>query len=98
MNENANDVDLAASSTRRSLRLATLTLMRWGAIGGQAAALLVVHFGFGYPVPLVEAFAVVGASVLLNIVLMTVRSARERLRQSAAPWILAFDLIQLSST
>ncbi len=93
---NENQVDLAALSTRRRLRLATLTLMRWGAIGGQAAALLVVHFGFGYPVPLLEAFVVVGASVLLNIVLMTVRPAQERLRQGAAARLLAFDLVQLS--
>ena len=93
---NANEVDLAALSRRRRLRLATLTLIRWGAIGGQAAALLVVHFGFGYPVPLLATFAVVGASVLLNIVLMTVRPAQERLRQGAAAGLLAFDLVQLA--
>ena len=96
MNEKANEVDLAALSNRGRPRLATLTLMRWGAIGGQAAALLVVHFGFGYPVPLLEAFAAVGASVLLNIVLTTVRPAQERLRQGAVPWLLAFDLVQLA--
>ncbi len=96
MNDNANGIDLDARSIRRRPRLATLTLMRWGAIGGQAAALLVVHFGFGYPVPLPEAFAAVGASVLLNIVLMTVRSVQERLRQGAVPWLLAFDLVQLA--
>ena len=93
---NANEVDLAALSRRRRLRLATLTLIRWGAIGGQAAALLVVHFGFGYPVPLLATFAVVGASVLLNIVLTTVRPAQERLRQGAAAGLLAFDLVQLA--
>ncbi len=97
MNENANPTGLADLSRRRRLRLATLTLMRWGAIGGQAAALLIVHFGFGFPVPLPEAFAVVGASVLLNIVLMTVRPVQESLRQGAVSGLLAFDLVQLAA-
>ncbi len=96
MNENANPTGFANLSRRRRLRLATLTLMRWGAIGGQAAALLVVHFGFGFPVPLLEAFAVVGASVVLNIVLMTVRPVQESLRQGAVSRLLAFDLVQLA--
>ena len=96
MNENANRTGLADLSRWSRPRLATLTLMRWGAIGGQAATLLVVHFGFGFPVPLPEAFAVVGASVLLNIVLMTVRPVQESLRQGAVSGLLAFDLIQLA--
>ena len=96
MNRYANRTGLADLSRRSGPRLATLTLMRWGAIGGQAAALLVVHFGFGFPVPLPEAFAVVGASVLLNIVLMTVRPVQESLRQGAVSGLLAFDLVQLA--
>ena len=96
MNEHTNPTGLADLSRRRRLRLATLTLMRWGAIGGQAAALLVVHFGFGFPVPLLEAFAVVGASVVLNIVLMTVRPVRESLRQGTVSSLFAFDLVQLA--
>ena len=96
MNENANRIDLPGLARRRRLRLATLTLIRWGAIGGQAAALLVVHFGLGFPVPLAEAFAVVGASVLLNIVLMTVRPVQEGFRQAAVSRLLAFDLVQLA--
>ena len=96
MNQNANRTGLADLSRRSGPRLATLTLMRWGAIGGQAAALLIVHFGFGFPVPLPEAFAVVGASVLLNIVLMTVRPVQESLRQGAVSGLLAFDLVQLA--
>ena len=50
------------------VRLRTLTLIRWFAIVGQALALLVVHFGFGFPVPLAAAFAVVGASLMLNLI------------------------------
>ena len=96
MNGNANPTGFANLSRRRRLRLATLTLMRWGAIGGQAATLLVVHFGLGFPVPLLEAFAVVGASVVLNIVLMTVRPVQEGLRQGAVSRLLAFDLVQLA--
>ena len=53
------------------VRLRTLTLIRWVAIGGQVMALLVVHFGFGFPVPLAPAFSVVGASLLLNLIVMS---------------------------
>ena len=41
------------------------------AIAGQALALLVVHFGFGFDVPLGPAFAVVAASLLLNLIVLT---------------------------
>lgn len=96
MNENANRIGLPGLARRRRLRLATLTLIRWGAIGGQAAALLVVHFGFGFPVPLLEAFAVVGASAVLNIALMTLRPMQEGFRQGAVSRLLVFDLVQLA--
>ena len=44
-----------ASLNNDSVRLRTLTLIRWVAIVGQALTLLVVHFGFGFQVPLVSA-------------------------------------------
>ncbi len=87
--------DLATLSPQ-DLRLTTLISIRWGAVGGQAAALLAVHFGLGYPLPLVEAFATVAALAVVNIVLTATRPAQERLGQKAAAIQLAFDLIQLT--
>lgn len=79
------------------VRLRTLTLIRWVAIVGQALALLVVHFGFGFPVPLAAAFAVVGASLILNLIVMTGRPTPVRLGERAAAAFLAFDIMQLTA-
>lgn len=90
-------LDPGAPATTRGVRLATLILIRWGAIVGQAATLLVVHYGLGFPVPLTAGFAVVGASVLLNIGLTFVRPTRERLGGGASVSQLAFDIVQLTA-
>lgn len=79
------------------VRLRTLTLIRWVAIGGQLAALLVVHFGFGFPVPLAAAFSVVGASLLLNLIVMTGHPTPVRLGERGAAAFLAFDIMQLAA-
>lgn len=86
-----------APSANDPVRLRTLTLIRWVAIAGQALALLVVHFGFGFPVPLAEAFAVVGASLLLNLIVMTGHPTPVRLGERAAAAFLAFDIMQLTA-
>ena len=79
------------------VRLRTLTLIRWVAIGGQALALLVVHFGFGFPAPLAAAFSVVGASLLLNLIVMSGHPTPVRLGERAAAAFLAFDIMQLAA-
>lgn len=84
-------------SAADSVRLRTLTLIRWGAIGGQALALTIVHFGFGFSVPLAPAFAVIGASFLLNVIVMAVRPTAVRLGGSAATAFLAYDILQLAA-
>ena len=79
------------------VRLRTLTLIRWVAIGGQVLALLVVHFGFGFPVPLAPAFSVVGASLLLNLIVMSGHPTPVRLGERSAAAFLAFDIMQLAA-
>lgn len=86
-----------APAANDPVRLRTLTLIRWVAIAGQALALLVVHFGFGFPVPLAAAFAVVGASLLLNLIVMTGHPTPVRLGERAAAAFLAFDIMQLTA-
>lgn len=85
------------SAATDPVRLRTLTLIRWVAIGGQVLALLVVHFGFGFPVPLAAAFSVVGASLLLNLIVMSGRPTPVRLGERAAAAFLAFDIMQLAA-
>ena len=63
--ESASNITL----TQRRLKLDTLVRLRWLAVGGQTAALLVVHVGLGYELPAGPAFAMVALSAWLNIFL-----------------------------
>ena len=97
MFEDATDPDPSALATAHGVRLGTLVLIRWGAITGQAAALLVVHYGLGFPVVLSATFAAVGASVLLNLALTVAAPSRERLSEAASAALLGFDIVQLTA-
>ena len=80
-----------------TVRLRTLTLIRWVAVAGQALALMVVHYGFGFPVPLGASLAVVGMSLLLNIFVTVGRPTAVRLGERAAAAFLAYDILQLAA-
>lgn len=86
---------ISAESPSGRVRLQTLVLLRWIAIIGQLLALLFVHFGLGYRLPLLPALAVVAVSALLNIVLFVVYPTAKRLSEAGAAGYLAFDLLQL---
>ena len=77
------------------VRLRTLSAIRWVAIVGQAMALLVVNFGFGYPVPLLAGLTTLGISVVVNVWAAIGRRSPERLGDRAAAFYLAYDLLQL---
>ncbi|MEJ8474991.1 ActS/PrrB/RegB family redox-sensitive histidine kinase [Roseibium algae] len=85
-----------ATRPNRRLRLDTLVRLRWLAVGGQTAALLVVHVGFGYPLPVGPAFALVALSAWLNIILKIRSPASLRLSESAATLQLSYDILQMS--
>jgi two-component system sensor histidine kinase RegB len=85
----------AATMAGGRVRLRTLILIRWVAIAGQLVALLVVHFGLGYPVPLPATLAAVAVSVVVNIWATVGRRSPERLGDRAAAFYLAYDLLQL---
>jgi two-component system sensor histidine kinase RegB len=94
-----SDTTLIASNEpsgfgRISLR--TLVPIRWVAIAGQALTILIVHYGFGYRLPLAPALAVVAGSVLLNIVLILLRQAAVRLGERDAALCLGYDILQLA--
>jgi len=79
------------------LRLRTLLLLRWIALFGQAAALSLVYFGFGFDLPIVAAMAVVLAAGLVNVVLSIVKPSATWLGEWHAAAMLAFDLLQLAA-
>jgi len=86
-----------APAVNDPVRLRTLTLIRWVAIAGQVLALLVVHYGFEFPVPLGPALAVVAASLFLNLIVLTGHPAPVRLGERSAAAFLAFDILQLAA-
>jgi two-component system, sensor histidine kinase RegB len=83
----------AAGSARISLR--TLVPIRWVAIAGQALAILTVHYGLGFHLPLAPTLAVVAGSALLNIVLIVYRQSERRLGERYAALCLGYDILQL---
>jgi len=85
----------AADEPAGRVRLQTLVLLRWIAIIGQLLAILFVHFGLNFKLPLLPALGVVGISALLNIVLFVVYPTAKRLSEPGAALYLAFDLVQL---
>jgi len=86
-----------ASAARGRVRLRTLSNLRWLAVGGQSAALFIVYFGFGYPLPLARCAGFIGASAVLNIVLALRYPASHRSTNREATFYLAFDVLQLAA-
>ena len=79
------------------IRLRTLILLRWLAVAGQTAAVLVATFVLGIRLPHLAVAAVIGAPVLLNVVAMAVAARNRRLSEREAALWLLFDLCQLGT-
>src|SRR5919199_5349954 len=80
----------------RRLRLDTIVRLRWLAIAGQSAAVAIVHFGFGFPLPFGACFFVIAVSAAVNAVLNIRYPASHRLGDDAATLLLGFDILQLA--
>ncbi len=80
----------------RRLKLSTLIRLRWLAVGGQTAAILVVGLWFGFPLPMGECFGLIALSAWLNLGLRLVFPAAYRLDPNWATLLLAYDLLQLA--
>ena len=79
-----------------TLRLETLVKIRWVAIAGQAAAVLVVWLVLGFHFYPQLCLILVGVSALLNIYLNYKFPANTRLPERASVLLLVFDAIQLA--
>ena len=86
---------LPLPSTWRPLRLQTLVVLRWLAVIGQAAGVLFVYFGLGFPLPLLECFVLIATSAAVNIWLVLHFGAGHRPSSLFAASQIAFDLAQL---
>lgn len=79
------------------MRLRTLSNLRWLAIAGQSAALFLVYFALGYPLPMTYCVAAIAASAVLNTVLSVRYPPSHRLANRDATLYLAFDVLQLAT-
>ncbi|HEY5338794.1 MAG TPA: ActS/PrrB/RegB family redox-sensitive histidine kinase [Rhizomicrobium sp.] len=79
------------------VRLRTLSNLRWLAVGGQSVTLLLVHFGLGYPLPLIPCAMAIAASAALNGFLAVRYPPTHRLSNRAATVYLAYDVVQLAA-
>jgi two-component system sensor histidine kinase RegB len=84
----------AAAFDRPGVRVRTLAVLRWIAIGGQFTTLIVVGLYLGYPLPWPSLLAAVAASAVLNIGLVTLYGRSARLQGPDLALHLGFDLVQ----
>ena len=79
----------------RRVRLATFVGLRWLAIVGQLAAILIVYVGLGFSLPLGWCLLVIGASGVVNVALRLRYPHLHRLDDDPAAVLLGFDVVQL---
>lgn len=79
------------------VRLRTLVLLRWVAVAGQAAAVLVADTVLGFDLPMAEVALVISSAVLVNIVATLVHPAEKRLSEHGTLASLVFDLLQVTA-
>lgn len=92
----ADGPEAQAGAREGRLALRILVLIRWIAIAGQLTAVLTVHFGLGFALPLGPALATIGASILLNVAAQVQRGNRARVTDRDAALYLGFDTLQLT--
>ena len=79
------------------VRLRTLVYIRWVAVGGQLAALVIVNFGLNYPLPMLACLATVAVSAAINTGITLLRPMSGTLSDRSAALWLAYDILQLST-
>jgi two-component system, sensor histidine kinase RegB len=80
----------------RSVRLDTLIRLRWLAVFGQTAAVLIVNDGLDFELPLWPCLAVIGLYAWLNIALRLRFRGNHRLEPDRGAWLLAVDIAELA--
>lgn len=85
------------TAAKGRVRLRTLVVIRWVAIIGQLAAILFLRYGLDYPLPILAALLVVGASALLNVAVQIRYPTSKRLTDGRAALYLTYDSVQLAA-
>ena len=80
----------------RHVRLDTLVRLRWLAVLGQTAAVLVVYDGFDFEVPFWACLAVIAVYASVNVALRLLFRWNQRLEPHQAARLLALDIVELA--
>jgi len=86
---------LETARPRDWVPLRTLTVLRWAAVTGQVAALVVATELLGLDIATGAASLAIGASVLINLVAALTAPRTRRLTEREATLFLTFDILQL---
>ncbi|MGR3320568.1 MAG: sensor histidine kinase RegB [Pseudooceanicola sp.] len=87
---------LAGQRRGNWIRLRTIILLRWGAISGQASALIVAWQVYGLDLEYGLCALVVGLSILGNLVATLAFPENKRLTEAENLMMVLFDLLQLA--
>ena len=71
--------------------------IRWIALSGQLATVLLVHFVFGFILPLFQLLTIIAIGILLNLWQMLLNSNGVQLSRPPVLFVLIFDVIQLAA-
>jgi two-component system sensor histidine kinase RegB len=88
--------DEQTPQTLRHIRLDTLVRLRWLAVLGQTAAVLVVYDGFDFEVPFWACLGVIAIYASVNVALRLRFRWNQRLEPHQAARLLALDIIELA--
>lgn len=86
----------SAQSALGRTRLRTFITLRWLAVAGQTAAVLLVYFGLGFQLPLALCLSIIAASAWLNVFLSFAFPSQRLTRSWEAALQLGFDTVQLA--
>lgn len=87
----------SAQSALGRTRLRTFITLRWLAVAGQTAAVLIVAFALGFDLPLAFCLAIIATSAWLNVFLSFAFQSQRLARGWEAFLQLAFDTVQLAA-
>ena len=71
--------------------------IRWIALSGQLATVLIVHFALGFVLPLGPLLAVIGIGIILNLWQTSLNRGGSQLSRPPVLIVLSFDVIQLAA-
>jgi two-component system sensor histidine kinase RegB len=77
------------------VRLHTVTVMRWIAVGGQLFTILFVHFSLDIHLPLAALLPAVALTAAINLVLTLTLAGPTRLSERSAAILFGYDIVQL---